>query len=248
MNYDTAEYRRSSAAVDAGAISAWQAGHSGQGVAIGFVDSGIDSGSAEFAGRISPFSRDVSGQNRGVQDVSGHGTAVAAVAAAARNDSGPLGIAWNADIVALRADNGQCSDGCNYADSGIAAGIDAAVAAGARVINISLGGSSAGPQLRNAFARASVAGAVIVVSAGNESEAQVDPLAAAALSAAGPGSVIIAGAADGEGRISSFSNRAGSARSNYVLALGEDVRSFDHTGRALVYSGTSFSAPAVSGA
>ncbi|MGL6043460.1 MAG: S8 family serine peptidase, partial [Sandaracinobacteroides sp.] len=60
--------------------------------------------------------------------------------------------------------------------------------------------------------------------------------------------VIIAGAADAQGRISSFSNRAGSARSNYVLELGEDVRSFDHTGRALVYSGTSFSAPAVSGA
>ncbi|MCP6336197.1 S8 family serine peptidase, partial [Klebsiella pneumoniae] len=76
-------------------------------------------------------------------------------------------------------DNGDCADGCNYTDNAIAAGIDGAVSAGAKVINISLGGSSANIMLRNAFARASSSGTVIVVSAGNDGKGEVDPLAVA---------------------------------------------------------------------
>jgi subtilisin family serine protease len=248
INYDTAEYRRSTAPVQSNAISAWQAGATGQGVTIGFIDSGIDTSSPEFAGRIAPASRDVSGQGRSVQDTSGHGTAVAAVAAAGRNDSGVLGVAFAATIASFRADNGQCSDGCNYTDSAIAAGLDAAVAAGARVVNISLGGSSAAPNLRSAFNRAVNAGAVVVLSAGNDAQAQPDALPVAALAATGSGNILIAGSIDSSGAISSFSNRAGTAQNNFLVAVGEGVRSFDHTGQAFLYSGTSFSAPTVSGA
>jgi hypothetical protein len=248
VNFDTAEYRRSQAPVQSGAITAWQAGATGSGVTIAFIDSGIDATSAEFAGRISAASRDVSGAGRSVQDVSGHGTAVAGVAAAARNNSGSMGVAFDATIAMFRADNGQCSDGCSYTDSAITAGLDATVAAGARVVNISLGGSSAGTALRNAFNRTVNAGTVVVISAGNDGEAQPDPLAVAAVNATGSGNIIIAGSIDSNGQISSFSNRAGSAQGNYLVAVGEGVRSFDHTGQAFLYSGTSFAAPTVSGA
>lgn len=247
-NFDTAEYRRSSAAVDSRAVAAWTAGASGAGVTIGFIDSGIDQSSAEFAGRISAASRDVTSAGRGIQDVSGHGTAVAGVAAAARNDSGHMGVAWGATIAAFRADNGNCADGCHFADSAIAAGLDAAVDAGAKVVNISLGGSSGNTMLRNAFARAAAAGTVIVVSAGNDSLGEVDPLPLAALAAGGASAVIVVGSANADGQLSSFSNRAGSSASNYLLALGEDVRSVDHTGAAFIYGGTSFAAPSVSAA
>ena len=248
FNYDTAEYRRSTAAAQSGAITAWQSGATGQGITIGFIDSGINANSPEFAGRISPASRDVSGQGRTVQDVSGHGTAVAAVATAARNDTGMMGVAFNATIAAFRADNGQCNDGCSYTDSAIAAGLDASVAAGARVVNVSLGGSSASQTLRSAFGRTVNAGTVIVFSAGNDGNAQPDPLPLAALNSTGSASVIIAGSIDANGAISSFSNRAGIAQNNFLVAVGEGVRSFDHTGQAFLYSGTSFAAPTVSGA
>lgn len=248
INYDTAEYRRSTGAERSGAITAWQAGATGQNVTIGFIDSGINANSPEFAGRIAPASRDVSGQGRSVQDVSGHGTAVAAVATAARNETGIMGVAFNATIAAFRADNGQCSDGCNYTDASIAAGVDAAVAANARVINISLGGSPAASSLRSAFTRAVNAGTVLVFSAGNDGNIQPDPLPMAALNVTGPSHVIITGSVDDTGTISSFSNRAGIARDNFLVAVGERVRSFDHTGQAFLYSGTSFAAPAVSGA
>jgi subtilisin family serine protease len=248
INYDTAEYRRSGAAVQSGAITAWQAGATGSGVTIGFIDSGINAASPEFAGRIAAASRDVSGQGRDIQDVSGHGTAVAGVAAAARNDSQIMGVAFAATLAVFRADNGQCSDGCNYTDNAIAAGLDAAVGAGARVVNISLGGSSATTGLRNAFNRAVNAGTVLVISAGNDGAVQPDPLPVAALNSTGSPNIIIAGSIDSSGAISSFSNRAGAAQSNFLVAVGEGVRSFDQTGQAFLYSGTSFAAPTVSGA
>ena len=119
----------------------------GTGVKIGIVDSGINPSLAEFAGRIDPASGDVAG-NRGVSDEDGHGTAVSAVAAAARNGQNTMGVAFNATIVSERADDPGSLRAARTAASSttrrLPAGIDAARQAGAKVINLSLGGSHAG--------------------------------------------------------------------------------------------------------
>src|SRR5437764_393939 len=115
-NYDTAEYQASNYAVAANALSAYNAGATGKGVKIGIVDSGINPNLAEFAGRIDPASGDATGAGRGVSDDGGHGTAVSAVAAAARNGQNTMGVAFDATIVSERADQpGSCShkDGCS---------------------------------------------------------------------------------------------------------------------------------------
>src|SRR4029079_14682214 len=138
----TPEYQASQYSVVSNAIAAYNAGATGKGVKIGIVDSGINPSLSEFAGRIDPASRDVAG-SRGVSDEGGHGTAVSAVAAAARNGSNTMGVAFDATIVSLRADEpGSCAthDGCAFYDDAIARGIDAATAAGVKVINLSLGG------------------------------------------------------------------------------------------------------------
>ena len=89
------------------------------------------------------------------------------VAAAARDDTGILGIAFDAQVLAIRADEpGSCtadspqdpSLGCFFNDVDITAGVDLAIASGARVINLSLGGESASQILLDAVARASAAG------------------------------------------------------------------------------------------
>ncbi|MFN3389446.1 MAG: S8 family serine peptidase, partial [Allosphingosinicella sp.] len=126
-------------------LPVWAAGHEGRGVTVGLVDTGIALDSPEFAGRIAPQSRDVTGAGRSIRDDDGHGTAVAAVIAAARNDRAIVGIAPQATIAMMRGDRaGSCSTeaGCGFTDSSLAAGINAAVDAGAKVLNISLGGSS----------------------------------------------------------------------------------------------------------
>ncbi|MEO7603295.1 MAG: S8 family peptidase [Sphingomicrobium sp.] len=255
--FDTAEYRASNYAVAADALTAYNAGATGKGIKIGVVDTGINPTLSEFAGKIDPASGDVAG-NRGVSDEDGHGTAVSAVAAAARNGSNTMGVAFDATIVNLRADNpGSCatSEGCQFYDGAVADGIDAARLAGAKVINLSLGGSTPGSQLLAAMQRAVEAGIVLVISAGNDSLASPDSFA---LSPANqfPGMVIIAGSVGVSGvggtinvdQLSSFSNKAGSGSQYYLAALGYQDRAPGADGQQYLWSGTSFAAPTISGA
>lgn len=272
----TSEYNRSDGPAQHGAITAWAAGYSGSGTMIGIVDSGIDTDSPEFAGRIAPSSVDVAG-NRGLDNPdSDHGTQVALIAAAARDNQGMVGIAYNSTIAMFRADTlGSCATkvagdpdtGCKFSDAAIARGVNAAVAAGARIINLSLGGVSPNTEVRSAITNAANAGVVVIVSAGNDG-ASTDPADdpnnpdpfAAGLRAAGNGNVIIAGSVDANNIISTFSNRAGDQQVWYLAARGERVCcvyengvmkvTTNSDGSRVVYvvSGTSFAAPQIAGA
>lgn len=239
-SFNTAEYRRSDGPEQHGAVTAWSSGRTGAGQTIAIIDTGIDASSPEFAGRILTASRDVTTGGRSIQAEDDHGTNVALVAAAARNGSGVLGMAFDASLLVLRADQpGSCSDtgantdeaSCNFLDSDIARGVDAAVTAGARVVNISLGGDDGiGTGLRNAVARAAAAGVVVVVAAGNGGagdEPGTDPneptAFAAQMRAAGGNNVIIVGSVDEANQLSSFSQRAGSQAAWYLGARGERV-------------------------
>lgn len=275
-SFVTSEYTRSTGPAQHGAVTAWAGGYSGSGVTIGIVDSGIDSDSPEFAGRISAASRDVAG-SRGVDNTdSDHGTNVAMVAAAARDNTGIMGIAYQSQVAMFRADTpGTCAtekaddpkSGCTFADSAIARGISAAAAAGARVINLSLGGGTPGSAVRSAVASAAASGIVVIVSAGNDgdsTEAGIDPNNpdpfATALRAAGNGNVIIAGSVNADNTVSVFSNRAGSEAAFYLMARGHRVccsykdgvievgTNADGVKVNYVFSGTSFAAPQISGA
>lgn len=180
-----------------------------------------------------------------------------------------MGIAWNANVLMLRADTqGTCSasDGCTFSDENITKGIDAAIVGGARVINLSLGGDPANADLRAAVGRAVTAGVVVVVSAGNEGEStdpaidpqNPDPFAVSLLEAGG-GNVLIVGSVNGSGTVSPFSNRAGNSATSVIMAQGEEVCCVYENGQirttttadgsfVTVVNGTSFSAPQVSGA
>ncbi|MDP3677082.1 MAG: S8 family peptidase [Novosphingobium sp.] len=249
-------------------LPAWQSGATGRGVTLAIVDTGIDLNNPEFAGRISSASADVAG-SRTVAAEDGHGTQIALIAAAARNNSGILGIAFDATIQVLRTDSpGTCaqSAGCKFTDDSIAAGINRAIDAGARVINLSIGGSNINATLRAAIARAASAGVVVVVAAGNNGDStdpainrnEPDPFASSTASA-GSGNVIIAGSVNSAGTISAFANKAGSFANVYLNGLGEEVCCVYENGQirittrngqqfVTVVSGTSFSTPQIVGA
>lgn len=272
-NFDTAEYRRSNAAIASGALTAWRAGATGSGIKLAVIDSGVNASLNEFSGRIDARSTDTAG-SRGISDEGGHGTAVTAIAAAGRNDIQIIGIAYNATILSYRTDApGTCArtgadEGCEHSDSDIAEAVDLARAAGARVINLSLGGSPPTQQLVQAVQRATAAGIVIVVAAGNDGDdpakaSNPDPFGLGLVNGTTEGIVIIAGSIgtdiDGSSdtrddtdltKLSVFSNRAGSGAASYLAALGFRViaPNIADENKLYLFSGTSFSTPVISGA
>jgi len=86
------------------------------------------------------------------------------------------------------------------------------------------------------------------MSAGNEGDPSPENFALITAQQAGAGSVVIAGAMDENRGLASFSNRAGSGEAWYLAALGSGVRTVDQNGVATAWSGTSFSAPIITGA
>jgi subtilisin family serine protease len=260
INFNTSEYLRSNGAVQANAISAYQAGATGAGVTAAVIDSGIGIDNPQFAGRISAASSDLAG-NRGLGDEGGHGSFVSDILLGARNSSGIQGVAFDATLLVARTDTpGSCANtapdaSCSHNDNAIARGVDLAVANNARVINISLGGAPANNTLRNAINRATAAGVVIVISAGNQGATDPalainpDTLAQIANEPLARNLVIIAGALDATNTtLAGFSNRAGNGASHYIGALGVRLRASDQNGASFLVSGTSFSAPLISGA
>lgn len=93
-------------------------------------------------------------------DANGHGTHVAGtIAAAGNNNLGTTGVCWQGSIMALRVD---------LTDVAIERAISFAVLQGAKVINMSLGGSSYSAVFDSAITNARNNGVVVVVAAGNE--------------------------------------------------------------------------------
>jgi subtilisin family serine protease len=256
-NYDTAEYRASVGPVSASAVSAYQLGATGAGIGVAVIDTGIDLQSAEFTGRLSAASADIAG-NGTLDDLDGHGTAVAFTLAGRRTGAGTHGMAFDSTLIALRADRpGTCTGastggaeegGCRFDTSTLARGVTAAVTAGAKVVNLSLGGTSSTADLRAAIQRATAAGLVVVMAAGNDGLAEPDALAAVAGDPSLRGQVIVAGSVTSADAMAANSNRAGSLASHYLTAVGVDVRAPDANGQVLLWSGTSMAAPQISGA
>ena len=260
VNYDTAEYRANWGLPAINAAAAYSDGATGQGITVGVIDTGLDITHPEFVNHYDPASTDIADPTQTVNDVDGHGTLVAGIIAAKKNDVGMHGVAFDANLLAVRADRtGTCasSGGCSFYDNDIAAGIDYAVAHGARIINLSLGGTDpATSTLQTAMSNAVQKGAVIVIAAGNIKSSDPagtgsdpDPLAQYAHDPRANGQVIIAGAADHSLQAASFSYKAGTYKDVYLLAPGYAIyTTYNDGGYTSMYGGTSLATPHIVGA
>lgn len=245
-----------------GAADVYAKGAYGAGVVVAVVDTGIDATHSELANRISADSIDIVSPGLPVTDEVGHGTMVAGVIAAERNDLGTHGVAFESTIMAIRTDgrkrNGSTTD--SFAIKDITAAVSYATNK-AHVINLSMGipGTTLGdiyasPLEQSTFERALTtamsAGSIIVVATGNKGA--TDPALPAALAGDttvnASGQMLAVGAINHDGTdIASFSNWCGVAM-NYCLVAPGDGLWTTSPGEMLAYSsGTSFSAPYVSG-
>ena len=223
------------------------------------VDDGVMANPPDLAGAISPDSTDIIASRGQPFGTDQHATFIAGIIASRFNGQGTIGVAYDSTILSVRTDTpGSCASssgssdqsGCSFADSDLARGITYAVAHGARIINLSVGGATtpSSAAFERALSAAVSAGVVVTVSAGNEGNANPDNPANYAVDPRYQGSVLAVGATDSTNTITSYSDRAGSSAAGYVVAPGDDVVTNCDGTTCWHISGTSFSAPAAAGA
>ena len=248
-SFETIEYFRSGVLDQVNASSGYATGGTGAGMTVAVIDTGIDADHPELQAAVAPDSTDLFGRGA-LQDGGTHGTAVSGLIAARRNGSGMHGMAFDAELLVVRADEpGTCPAACTFDQNDLATATDYAVAKGADILNYSLGNAPGlAPNFEAALADAAAAGRVLVFAAGNTGSANPTYPGAFAGSSDARGRAIVVGSVDGSNEISDFSSRAGNARDFYLVAPGENVETtFDGGGTAL-FDGTSMTAPTVAGA
>jgi subtilisin family serine protease len=236
---------------------AWEltTGHSD--VVVAFIDTGLKLDHPEFTGRIWTNTGEIAGNNIDddangyIDDVNGydfynddndatgahyHGTAVAGILAAnGDNNSLIAGIDWHCTIMPMRV---TADDGNGNTDVAAEA-IYYAVDNGADVINISMSGSGESLVEKDAIAYAVANNVVVIASMGNHGTNEV-------VYPAGFEDVIAVGA-----QISSGNWWPNSAHGQHIdlTAPGANIKTITNNNDATVLtgSGTSFSAPMVSG-
>ncbi len=236
-----------------GAPDAWKV-TTGSGILIGIVDSGVDAGHPDLAGKIDAQADCIGGSCRegSARDSDGHGTVVAGIAAAKTdNGAGIAGVAPDAHLVIARVlgpDGGGFTEDINRA-------IQWVVDKGARVVNLSLGEpdlvivSRLGTPLRPGIEYAWSRGAIPVLAAGN-----YEDLSAKGSANYGDMHAVVVGSTDNKGRVPGYSTSLGNAMWGLVApggtgdGPGQDIISPLPGGRYGWAAGTSMAAPHVSGA
>jgi hypothetical protein len=211
------------------APSAWDITTGSTGITVAVIDSGADSSHPDLGPKLVPGWSFLTGTSN-TSDTMGHGTATAGtVGAATNNSAGVASIAWQNPIMPL-----VVVDSTGYASySSIASAITYAADHGARIVNISIAGSSASSTLQSAVTYAWGKGTVVFASAGNYSTSTPSYPAACeyALAISSTNSL---------DQLSSFSNYG-----NWIslAAPGEYIWTTSQGGGYDAWSGTSFSSP-----
>jgi thermitase len=145
------------------ANQAWDYTTGSSDTVVAVLDSGVNAAHPDLAGRILP-GYDLVGNTSDPADDFGHGTAVSGtIVAAGNNDIGVAGVAYGCRVLPVKV-----LDSSGFATySCMAQGIKYAVEQGARVINISIAGSSPSSTLQDAVNYAWGSNVVVVAAAGN---------------------------------------------------------------------------------
>ena len=231
----------------------WAEGVTGRGIVVAVVDTGVDLNFPDLVDDkqnnllqgYTAFPR--STKAGAAQDDNGHGTAVAGTIAALPNDIGTIGIAYEAQIMPIKAmdEDGEGDDDV------LADGIVWAADHGAHIINLSIGSSTQTQVLADALAYAASKGCLLVGASGNNKSVEELPitknLSGVNYPAADP-CVIAVTAIDQKDKIAHFSLTGPEVK---LSAPGTQILSCMWTkeGEKGVgyFTGTSFAAPLVSG-
>ncbi|MFJ5304624.1 S8 family peptidase [Streptomyces sp. NPDC088350] len=237
-----------------GAPDVWKAGFDGKGVKIAVLDTGVDTGHPDLAGKIAESESFV--PDEGIQDGFGHGTHVASILVGSGAASGGRykGVAPGAELAV-----GKVLDDTGHGqESWIIAGMEWAADSGAKIVSMSLGGTASGSSdpLSETVDRLSAStGTLFVVAAGNAGPSDE--------TIGTPGiadSALTVGAVDKSDHLASFSSRGprlgDSAVKPEITAPGVNITAARAAGTTMgtpvddyytTASGTSMATPHVAG-
>ncbi|MDH6217677.1 S8 family peptidase [Streptomyces pseudovenezuelae] len=203
-----------------GAPEAWAAGYDGKGVKVAVLDTGVDDTHPDLKDRVDAAKN--FSEAADTVDRVGHGTHVASTVAGSGAHSGGKykGVAPGARLISGKV----LDDSGSGEESGLIAGAQWAVAQGAKVINLSLGGpdSPGDDPLEQAVDELSASsGALFVIAAGNEG-----PDAGTVGSPGSAAAALTVGAVDRTDAMADFSSRGPTADGSLkpdLTAPGVDI-------------------------
>ena len=252
------------------ASSAYARGATGNGIQIAVIDSGVHDGHTDIDGNMASFTTgsDVVNSDNDASDDNGHGSHVAGIIAAEKNNDGIHGVAYNADIYAFKAFNS--SGAAPSGATGTAYGLVEAIGA----IDIINNSWSTDADCTSASDCRSKIGTttydnwedvsqlstpkISVFAAGNDSGTEPDAecqtmkynsdINAVSVCVVATSHYTGSSYNTGDGKIASFSARCGSVAAYCIAAPGDYLWSLRHDGNGEKFSsGTSMAAPMVSG-
>jgi subtilisin family serine protease len=211
--------------------AAWDITQGSSNVIVAVLDTGLSS-SAEFTGRV-VTGYNFAYTNANTTDDHGHGTAVAgALAANANNSAVVAGVDWWCRLMPVKVLDSNNSGLYSWWIQAI----DFAVNNGAKVINLSAGGSATSSGVTRAITNAIARGVIFVTITHNQGGAITYP--------GNLTNCITVGATDAQDRRTGFSNYGPQID---LCAPGTNIYTVSRTGTLNYWWGTSFSAPLVSG-
>lgn len=197
----------------------------GENIPVCVIDTGYDSGAMSIhPDRPAVLAAGYNFVSRGpdYRDIAEHGTHVTGILAAAKNGRGSVGIAPQATVrvyQVFRLRNGSPV----ASDADVVAALDAAIADGCRIVNMSLGGASDSEAEHTAIRKAYQSGVLVVAASGNSEDALRGSITTAQTSYPGayPESFTV-GAVDRRDELADFS---GTGPSVGVVAPGVGIYS-----------------------
>lgn len=226
---------------DINVAGAWDITTGSANIKIGVLDSGMPLSASEFTGRLTP-GYDFANNDNNPMDDQGHGSNVGSIIGAKGNNGSVMaGVNWNSKIIPVKILDANNSGLYSWWVSGITYAADS----GAKVLNMSVGGSGFSQALQDAVTYANSKGAIVVVCMMNNNNAV--PYYPAAFD-----NVIAIGAINNRGkRAVPFCWGGGSSYGSHIdfCAPGEMILglNYQNTNAVTYWCGTSQATPMVTG-